>query len=78
MKHTKKFLALLALTSIIACGPSAEEKAAAEQAKLDSIAAAEALEAEKAAEEMMQQENMKDSTTTAGSDSVSTEQSQTK
>ncbi len=43
----KKLFTLLAVASLslVACGPSAEEKAAAEKAKLDSIAAVEAANA---------------------------------
>jgi len=45
----KKFLSLIAVAGMLsfyACGPSAEEKAAAEKAQQDSIAAAQAAEAE--------------------------------
>jgi hypothetical protein len=55
----KKVLAILlvgGMFAFYACGPSAEEKAAAEKAKQDSIAAAEA-----AAQAAAQQQAMQDS-----------------
>lgn len=42
MKNSLKLLAVIGLTSIIACGPSAEEKQAAEMRYNDSVNAAEA------------------------------------
>lgn len=49
MKKTLTLIALAGMFSFYACGPSAEEKAAMEKAKQDSIAAAEAAAAEAAA-----------------------------
>ena len=42
MKKVLSLVAIAAMTTLVACGPSAEEKAATEKAKQDSIAAAEA------------------------------------
>ncbi len=42
MKKVLSLIAIAAMTTLVACGPSAEEKAAAEKVKQDSIAAAEA------------------------------------
>ena len=42
MKKTLTLIALAGMFSFYACGPSAEQKAAAEKAKQDSIAAVEA------------------------------------
>lgn len=58
----KKLFTLVAIASfgaLVACGPSAEEKAAMEKAKQDSIAA---VEAAKAAEEAAKAQAMSDST----------------
>lgn len=48
MKKVFTLVAVASMFAFVACGPSAEEKAAAEKAKQDSI---EAVEAAKAAEE---------------------------
>ena len=59
----KKLFTLVAAASIftfVACGPSAEEKAAAEKAKQDSIAS---VEQAKAAEEAAKAQAIADSTT---------------
>ena len=50
MKKVLSLIAIAAMTTLVACGPSAEEKAAAEKAKQDSIVAAEAAIAEAEAE----------------------------
>ena len=49
MKKTLTLIAIAGMFSFYACGPSAEQKAAAEKAKQDSIAAAEAAAADVAA-----------------------------
>ena len=41
MKKALLILSLVGITFLVACGPSAKEKAAVEQARLDSIATAE-------------------------------------
>ncbi|MBN8703656.1 MAG: hypothetical protein J0M08_11365 [Bacteroidetes bacterium] len=46
MKKLTTILAAATMLAFVACGPSAEEKAAAEKAKQDSIAAAETMAAE--------------------------------
>jgi hypothetical protein len=46
MKKALLIFGIIATSLIIACGPSAQEKAEAEKAKADSIAAAEAAAAE--------------------------------
>jgi hypothetical protein len=46
MKKVLTLIAIAAMSTLVACGPSAEEKAAAEKAKQDSIAASEAAKAE--------------------------------
>jgi hypothetical protein len=64
MKKLILSLFTLATMAIVACGPSAEEKAAAEKAKQDSIANAEAEIARKATEDSLmaaQQKAMQDS-----------------
>ncbi len=40
MKKTLFIVAIAGMASLVACGPSAEQKAAAEKAKADSVAAA--------------------------------------
>lgn len=59
MKKALTFVALASITALVACGPSAEEKAAAEKAKQDSITA---VEAAKAAEEAAKAQQAADST----------------
>ena len=59
MKKVFTLVAVAAMFSFVACGPSAEEKAAAEKAKQDSIAA---VEAATAAEEAAKAQAMADST----------------
>ncbi|HNQ12489.1 MAG TPA: hypothetical protein PKH65_09855 [Bacteroidia bacterium] len=49
MKKVFLFLTIVAMSAVVACGPSAEDKAATEKAMQDSIAAADA--AMQAAEE---------------------------
>lgn len=46
MKKVLSLIAIAGMFAFVACGPSAEEKAKMEQAKADSIAAAEAANAE--------------------------------
>ena len=46
MKKVLSLIAIAGMFAFVACGPSAEEKAKMEQAKQDSIAAAEAANAE--------------------------------
>ena len=46
MKKVLSLVAIAAMTTLVACGPSAEEKAATEKAKQDSIAASQAAMAE--------------------------------
>ncbi len=46
MKKVLSLIAIAAMTTLVACGPSAEETAAAEKLKQDSIATAEAAIAE--------------------------------
>ena len=46
MKKVLSLVAIAAMTTLVACGPSAEEKAATEKAKHDSIAASDAAMAE--------------------------------
>jgi hypothetical protein len=61
-KTMKKLFTLVAAASMftfVACGPSAEEKAAMEKAKQDSIAA---VEAARAAEEAQKAQQIQDST----------------
>lgn len=45
MKKALLILSLVGVTFLVACGPSAKEKAAAEQARLDSISTANAAKA---------------------------------
>lgn len=59
MKKLSLFVALASFGALVACGPSAEEKAAKEKATQDSIAA---VEAAKAAEEAAKAKAMADST----------------
>jgi hypothetical protein len=59
MKKLSLLLAVTSLTAFVACGPSAEEKAAKEKATQDSIAA---VEAAKAAEEAAKAQLVADST----------------
>lgn len=59
MKKVFTLVAVASMFTIVACGPSAEEKAAAEKAKQDSIAA---VEAAKAAEEAAKAQAIADST----------------
>jgi hypothetical protein len=59
MKKLSLFIAIASLGALVACGPSAEEKAAMEKAKQDSIAA---VEAAKAAEEAARAQAIADST----------------
>ena len=49
MKKTLTLIAIAGMFSFYACGPSAEQKAAAEKAKQDSIAAADAAASDAAA-----------------------------
>jgi hypothetical protein len=58
MKKVFTLVALATMFTFVACGPSAEEKAAQEKAKQDSIAA---VEAAKAAEEAAKAQAMVDS-----------------
>ncbi len=60
MKKVLFTLLTAGFIALVACGPSAEEKAAAEKATLDSIAAAE-----QAAGAMMEQAAMQDSANAA-------------
>lgn len=53
MKKVFLFLTIVGITAVVACGPSAEDKAAQEKAMQDSIAAADA--AMQAAEEAAMQ-----------------------
>ena len=46
MKKVLSLIAIAGMFAFVACGPNAEEKAKMEQAKADSIAAAEAANAE--------------------------------
>jgi hypothetical protein len=46
MKKVLSLVTVAAMAALVACGPSAEEKAAMEKAKQDSIAAVEAANAE--------------------------------
>ena len=46
MKKALLILSLVGVTFLVACGPSAKEKAAVEQARLDSIATAEVEQAQ--------------------------------
>ncbi|MGQ0826770.1 MAG: hypothetical protein ACT4ON_00090 [Bacteroidota bacterium] len=59
MKKLFTLVAVAGMFTFVACGPSAEEKAAAEKAKQDSIAA---VEAAKAAEEAAKAQATADST----------------
>lgn len=59
MKKVLTLVAVASISALVACGPSAEEKAAAEKAKQDSIAA---VEAAKAAEEAAKAQAVADST----------------
>ena len=59
MKKIFTLVAVASMFTFVACGPSAEEKAAAEKAKQDSIAA---VEAATAAEEAAKAQAMADST----------------
>ena len=59
MKKVLTLVAVASMSTFVACGPSAEEKAAMEKAKQDSIAA---VEAAKAAEEAAKAQAMADST----------------
>ncbi len=59
MKKLFTLVAVASMFTFVACGPSAEEKAAAEKAKQDSIAA---VEAATAAEEAAKAQAMADST----------------
>jgi DNA-binding protein H-NS len=59
MKKLSLFVAIASMGALVACGPSAEEKAAMEKAKQDSIAA---VEAAKAAEEAAKAQAIADST----------------
>ena len=71
MKRFTYMILSVAVASLIACGPSAEEKAAAEKAKQDSIAAAQKMvddsiasanaAAEKAIQDSIAQKAMADS-----------------
>jgi uncharacterized lipoprotein YehR (DUF1307 family) len=68
-KKMKKLFTLVAVAtfSLVACGPSAEEKAAAEKAKQDSIQAYNDAEAAKAAAEA---QRIADSTTAAAAEAA--------
>lgn len=57
MKKVLSVLAIGMMMAFVACGPSAEEKAAAEKAKADSIAAAEAAAAEAEAAKMQAEQD---------------------
>lgn len=59
MKKLFTLVAVAGMFTFVACGPSAEEKAAAEKAKQDSIAA---VEAAKAAEDAAKAQAIADST----------------
>jgi hypothetical protein len=59
MKKLFTLVAVASISALVACGPSAEEKAAMEKAKQDSIAA---VEAAKAAEEAAKAQAITDST----------------
>jgi hypothetical protein len=59
MKKLFTLVAVASFSALVACGPSAEEKAAMEKAKQDSIAAVEAAHA---AEEAAKAQAMSDST----------------
>ena len=59
MKKVFTLVAVAGMVTFVACGPSAEEKAAKEKAKQDSIAA---VEAAKAAEEAAKAQAIADST----------------
>ncbi|MCW3083696.1 MAG: hypothetical protein JWP12_1062 [Bacteroidetes bacterium] len=61
MKKLFTLVAVASISALVACGPSAEEKAAAEKAKQDSIAA---VDAAKAAEAAAKEQAMNDSITT--------------
>ncbi len=58
MKKLFTLVAVASISALVACGPSAEEKAAAEKAKQDSIAA---VDAAKAAEAAAKEQAMNDS-----------------
>ena len=71
----KKFfvpVAFMATLLVVSCGPSAEEKAAAEQARQDSIAAVEQARQDsiKAAEEAAMMQARQDSLAKASADSI--------
>ncbi|MEY4110302.1 MAG: hypothetical protein RLZZ46_657 [Bacteroidota bacterium] len=70
IKHYLSFVAVSALMIFVACGPSAEEKAAKEKAAQDSMDAAMATEMEKEAEAAAE---MHDSLSTAGKDTAAAE-----
>ena len=55
MKKQLTYALAACLLAVYSCGPSAEEKAAAEKARQDSVAAVAAEEARKAAEDSMMQ-----------------------
>lgn len=59
MKKVFTLVAIASITTLVSCGPSAEEKAAKEKATQDSIAA---VEAAKASEEAAKAQAMADST----------------
>jgi uncharacterized protein (DUF2147 family) len=59
MKKLFTLVAVASFSALVACGPSAEEKAAMEKAKQDSIAAVEAAQA---SEEAAKAQAMADST----------------
>ena len=72
MKNTLRLFAFIGLTSIVACGPSAEEKQAAEMRYNDSVNAAEAalVAAEEAAVMAAQADSATLSDTTVVADST--------
>ena len=62
MKKLFTLVAVASISALVACGPSAEEKAAMEKAKQDSIAA---VEAANAAAQAAEAQRIQDSTTAA-------------
>jgi hypothetical protein len=80
MKKIFTILSFAAITAFYACGPSAEDKAAAEQARQDSIAAAAQADAEseaaaaQAMQDSIQMAEQNASADTAAHDATKTEE----
>ena len=71
MKKTLSILSIAGMAFLVACGPSAEQKAAAEKAKADSIAAANRADSlAKAAKKMHMDDSIKQAQAKAAADSA--------